>query len=266
MTDRPPPSAAECDEFHCRLMKCALEVDHSRDYWRNIASTEEPVTPRRAFTEYWFGARSLARVEMLLAHMRWRFDNFPAALRVLANWRDMEFETRRLICHWHLQLSDPLYRAFTGQYLVDRRASGRTDVSRDPVFAWVDQQAPGRWTVPTRLKFATKLLHAAHSAGLLASPRDPRPLSLPRVPDEALTYLLYLLREVRFQGTLVHNPYLASVGLEEDELNRRLRGLAALNFQRQGDVLDFGWRYSNLTDWAENTVLRVDRATAGAAS
>ncbi|MCX5953197.1 MAG: hypothetical protein NTZ40_06835 [Cyanobacteria bacterium] len=35
----------------------------------------------------------------------------------------------------------------------------------------------------------------------------------PLVPDDALTYLLHLLREVDFEGTVLANPYLRSVGL-----------------------------------------------------
>jgi len=40
----------------------------------------------------------------------------------------MEPEARRVICHWHLQLTDPLYRSFTGGYLAERRAGTRPEV------------------------------------------------------------------------------------------------------------------------------------------
>lgn len=255
--------SAECTEFHCRLMKCALEVDDSRAYWGHWAARKESATARQAFAEYWFGARSLARIEMLLAHLAWRFDKYPNAIQVLSQWNDMDPDTRRVLCHWHLQLSDPLYRSFTGDFLVARRNSGRSDVSRDVVVVWVAEQAPGRWTVPTQLKFATKLLYAAHSAGLVGSSRDPRPLCFPRVDDHALSYLIYLLREVRFVGTLLENPYLASVGLCDNELDRRLRGLSALRFQRQGDLVDFGWQFPNLLQWAEATMLQEGAASKG---
>ena len=29
--------------------------------------------------------------------------------------------TRQVICHWHAQLSDPIYRRFTGEFLIERR-------------------------------------------------------------------------------------------------------------------------------------------------
>jgi len=61
---------------------------------------------------------------------------------------------------------------------------------------------------------------------------------------------MYLLRGVRFAGTLLENQYLASVGLQGSTLEDKLRGLTALRFRRQGDLIDFGWRYTNLEDWA----------------
>jgi hypothetical protein len=75
------------------------------------------------------------------------------------------------------------------------------------------------------------------------------------VPDDALTYLLHLLREVDFQGTLLANPYLRSVGLEGGLLNDRLKRLPDLSFGRQGDLVDMGWKYRDLTDWAAQSGL-----------
>lgn len=259
MNQRP----AEVVEFHTRIMKCALEVENSRAYWEHTAGMEK-APACLAFGEYWFGARSLARVRMLLAHLQVRFDAYPSALRVLHGWTEMDPDTRRLICHWHLQLSDPLYRAFTGEYLVGRVETGHLQTSRDLVVTWVDQQAPGRWTVATRMKFASKLLSAATSAGLVAPGRDSRKIEYPRVGDVALTYLLYLLREVEFAGTLLENPYLTSVGLFGNELGRRLCGLPALRFICQGTLVDFGWRYMDLIDWASATKIAQSQPCAGA--
>ena len=239
----------EATQIHTRLLKCALEVEDSRAYWAHIGGGDD--SAQRAFDEYWFGARSLARIKILLTNMHARFDAFPTALETLHRWPQMSPDTRRTICHWHLQLADPLYRAFTGSYLVDRRSGARAEVTRDIVTGWVGHQGPGRWTMTTRIQFASKLLSAAYSAGLIASNRDPRPIVVPRVRDEALEYLVYLLREVQFEGTLIKNPYLASVGLEGRELEDRLRSLPGLAFKRQGDLLEFGWRHADLAAWAD---------------
>jgi hypothetical protein len=100
---------------------------------------------------------------------------------------------------------------------------------------------------------ASKLLSTAHSAGLIQGKRDPRPIVFPLVPDDALAYLLHLLRDVDFQGTLLANPYLHSVGLEGGLLNDRLKRLPALSFGRQGDLVDMGWKHRDLADWAAHS-------------
>lgn len=239
----------ETTATHTRLSKCALEVEDSRAFWSHADGTRS-VDAQRAFDDYWFGARSLLRVKVLLANMRARFAAFPSALAVLHNWPHMSPETRRIICHWHLQLTDPLYRRFTGDYLVERRSRARPEVNRDLVVGWVGQHGSNQWTMTMRIQFASKLLSAAYSAALVTSNRDPRPVGLPRVPDEALAYLMYLLRETEFEGTLLDNPYTRSVGLEGAVLEERLRGLPGLTFMRQGDLTDFGWVQRDLRAWA----------------
>lgn len=244
------PSAQEATAIHTRLLKYALEVDDARAFWAEVDAGRS-VSAQEAFLNYWFGARSLPRVEEMLANLRLRYGAFPSALHALHRWPHMGPDTRRAICHWHLQLADPLYRRFTGHWLPERRSSLRPEVTRELVVGWVSRQSPGRWTLSTQTQFASKLLSAASAAGLVGSRRDPRPLLLPRVTDEALEYLLYLLRETRVEGTLLANAYLASVGLEGPALEHRLRKLNGLTFHRQGDLIDFGWRWGSLRAWAE---------------
>lgn len=259
--DRP----AESVEYHTRLLRCSLEVDHSREYWQHVEQSAADSAAHVAFSEYWFGARSLPRVRVLLANFRERFDRFSPALAVLNRWRPMDATTRRQICHWHLQLADRLYREFTGDFLVSRLAVGRSDVSRDVVVRWTEERAPQRWTISTRIQFARKLLFSAEEAGILKHGRDPRQIEMPRVNDDALAYLLYLLRGLQFQGTLITNPYLASVGIDALELDRRLRGGRDCSLSRQGELFEFSWRYENLTQWAQATVPHADNQLRGTA-
>jgi hypothetical protein len=242
--------------LHSRLLKVALEVEDSRAYWAH-ANTSFRATAQHAFDNYWFGARSLARIDALLIDMRARFDAYPRALEVLSAWPHMSAETRRAICHWHVQLADPVYRRFSGTFLVDRRAGTRPEVTRDLVVSWVGHQKPDRWSMSTRIQFASKLLSTAYSAGFVTSTRDPRPLAVPRIPDDALEYFMYLLQEIEFEGSLLDNPYTRSCGLEGSVLEDRLRGLPGLRFRKQGKLVDFGWRHSSLLTWAEANGLRI---------
>ena len=258
MTTKP----AETTAIHTRLLKCTLDIDNARAWWTHPAVEDGVVVSQRAFEASWFGAKSLPRVKVLLSNLRARFDAFPEAAEVLRHWQHMEPGTRALIVHWHVQLTDPLYRAFAGHYLVERHEGGRPELTRDQVTRWVGEQGPGRWTMVTRVQFASQLLVTAKAAGLVENRTDPRRLTFPRVPNDALTYLLYLLRGVRFEGTMLDNPYLASVGLTPRLAEDRLRTLPALRFKKQGDLVDFAWVYSDLGTWARVTVAGQEQGAA----
>ncbi|WP_411280348.1 DUF1819 domain-containing protein [Gemmatimonas sp.] len=247
MTERP----AESDDVHTRVLRVTLAEPECRAYWQNV-DLHLPVDQRvaAAFEQRWFGARTMPRVRTLMATLSQRFDATPEALAALHSWRSIPAETRVIVCHWHMQFSDPVYRAFTGDYLVQRRVDGRTTIDRDQVERWVHATWKERWAAATRVKFAGNLLTAAGEAGLVGR-TNPRTIATPRVPDEALAYLLHLLREVRIGGTILKNPYLASVGLDAESLAPRLAALRDVHFRRLGDVVDFEWASPNLRAWAE---------------
>lgn len=253
MPDRVP----ETREPHTQLLRVTLEVDNARAYWQRV-TTPKPMTvdqeAERAFVEFWFGTKSMPRVRDLVNAFRARFAAFPDALEALHAWAEVDRVTRVVICHWHLQLSDPIYRRFTGDFLPERRAGGRDTITRALVLRWMNAiDVDERWSPATRAGFASKLLSAAHSAGLVASIRDPRSLTLPRVSPAALGYLMYLLRGVEFEGSLHDNPYLRSVGLEGSVVDDKLRAVVGVSCRRIGDVADFSWDYESLTDWVRHT-------------
>ncbi|MCB9613495.1 MAG: DUF1819 domain-containing protein [Sandaracinus sp.] len=263
----PPQRPAEQREPHTRLLKCALEIEECRAYWTRRVDDEAPTT-ERAFEEFWFGSRSLSRVQVLLSNLKLRFDTYPDALRALHRWSTsasrMSPDTRRTICHWHLQLADPLYREFTGRFLPERLASPRPEVTRDVVVRFVaESDVEGRWTHASHVQFASKLLSAAYSAGLLQRTRDPRPIVVPRVPDDALEYFVQLLRQIDFVGSVPRNPYFASVGLDGASLEERLRGLSNVTFERQADISYVTYRFPTVQAWAD---ARFPRDAADAAA
>jgi hypothetical protein len=246
---------SEATEIHTRLIRMALGIEESRAYWDHV-DPSVPAADRAlfAFEQRWFGSKSLDRVRFLLANFAERYDAFPEALSVLRHWRAMDASTRQLVCHWHLQLSDPLYRRFTGQFLVTRRSLRDPKLDRDVVLRWVKNELPGRWAEATSVQVASKLLSATSEAGLISPKRDPRALLLPKVPDVALAYLLHLLRSLRFAGTITENPYFASVGLAEGFLDQRLRALPGITFHRLGSAIELEWEAPTLTAWAEATL------------
>lgn len=259
--DRVDKSSAEETEPHTRMMKCTLEVEPSRAYWAECGLAGGPISKEHAFEQATFGSKTFRRVNGLIADLRHRYDAFPFTLAVLGHWREMKPADRVLICHWHTQLADPIYRRFTGDFLVTRSQGPRPVVDSNMAIAWIEEQVPLRWQYPTKSMIASKMMSAAFTAGILASKRDPRPIQFPRVSDTALTYLMYVLRQVRFAGSMLANPYVTSLGLDSEELVRRLRMIPAIGLRRQGDLTDFQWQHDTLEQWAEATGL-LDTALA----
>ena len=249
-----PSRPAEVTELHTRLLRLGLVVEESRSYWSQV----DPQVPQaqrveQAFSQRWFGSRSLTRVRYLVLNLDHRFLAWPEALQALRRWTPEDPATRSLVCHWHVQLSDPLYREFTGTHLAARRAHPEPTADVDGVVRWLNQRLGDRWAPATTRRMASGLLSTAAEAGLCSpGPTGTRAVLRPAVPDEALAYLLYLLRGTSVQGTLLENPYLLSVGLEPETLEPRLRkGLPGLGYRRTGDGRELDWEAASLPAWVE---------------
>ncbi len=265
---------AEVGQLHTRLMRVPLAIEDSYSYWQNcqldicdrIANKTDTKTDKInqlakiAFEKRWFGSKSMARTQLLLKEFSQRYDAYPVALLVLQQWPPRDLVTRRNLCHWHLQLVDPLYRAFTDHYLGQRRTLSaditEAMIDRDIVGRWVSQNM-GRdhWSPATIARMATGLIAAAASAGLCSDKMGKRNLLYPQVSDRAVEYWLYFLRALTFEGTLLDNPYWRSVGLTGSLLESRLQRLPHIDFCRMGELTDFGWQCADLKDWA----LRLER-------
>jgi hypothetical protein len=237
-------------QAHTRILRVMLAVDDCVAYWKAPTDDVAPASRARiAFEERWFGAKSEARVRTLLGDMEFRFERYPEALAALRAWQPPR-EIAPWICHFHTQLADPIYRAFSGDFLPLRRNQGYATVDREAVARWVQERSPGKWSASTCMKFGGNMLSAAWEAGLLRDRKDPRKLVTPRVPKLALGYLLYLLRHVSVDGGLLESPYLASVLPEASVRSSELRGIDGVRVSVMGDVQNFEWAYPDLMSWA----------------
>ena len=246
-----PFYGAEVQQFHTRLLRVSLAIEESRAYWKYVKlgfPKEKQATI--AFEERWFGSRSMDRVRRLLSEFNHRYDAYPIALTILSQWQPDDPITRQNICHWQMQLSDPTYRTFTGIFLEQRRHQPNPSLDRDVVARWVSGQLKAEWSSATIQRMAAGLLASATDAGLCSETPGIRSLKYPKVTDEALVYWLYFLRCLSFEGSILENPYLASVGLSEGFLEQRLRRLPGLAFSRMGDLHEFGWQFPDLETWA----------------
>lgn len=254
---------AEVTEAHTKLLRVSLLVEEARSYWEHWNPDIAPgQLATVAFEQRWFGSKTMSRVRVVLLALQSRFGAFPKALELLAKWRPADPTVRQLICHWHTQLSDATYRAFSGTFLEGRRNRPDRWVDRDAAVRWVREFTGDKWAAATTNRMANGLLSTASEAGLCGSNPGKREVLFPTVPDEALAYLMHLLRGIKFQGSLLQNPYATSVALTEGFLDQRLSRLPSLHFGRQGELHDFGWTYPSLGAWAEGEGLTSNRSEA----
>lgn len=256
------PLPAESTKEHTRILRVMLAAQDSAAYWRApVLDAPLPVRAEAAFRGHWFGTKSEARVKTLMADMALRFDAYPVALTALRAWCPPQ-EIAPWVCHFHVQLADPIYRRFTGEFLPDRLLKGYAEVDREGVARWVQEQWPGRWSAATCMKFGSNLLATAYEAGLLRDRKDPRKLAAPRPPPLAFEYLLYLLREVVLSQRMLESPYVRSVAPDQDALAVLLRSAPNVQLRSLGNVHEFDWSYPSLLSWAR---ARAEEAAGGAA-
>lgn len=236
-------------QYHSRLCSFTLAQRESQEYWKERGSSLEAASLETAFSGRWFGNQSEKRVKTILSHMKCRFDPYPQALEVLSKWGNIGWS--RNICHWHLQLSDPLYREFTGSYLPQCRSNGIQFIDWRMVLRWIAAIDCIDWSISTKRQMASSLLTTARQAGLM---EENNPIISPVVADNALEYWFFLWKS---QPGICHgwnNPYLSSLGLTGATLAHRVNRLPSLNVYRLGDVYDWGWQYPDLMTWAIATL------------
>lgn len=196
----------------------------------------------------------MARVRYLISNFAVRFEAYPDALKVLHRWNPADPRERFLLCHWHIQLSDPLYRDFTGSVLPQRRSHPEPTIDRTTTVRFVDRKTESRWAPSTSQRMAAGLMACACEAGLCEGNSSMRALKQPRVSDHALGYLLHLLRGTTIEGSLKDNPYLVSVGIDREEFERRVRRLSWMRYNRMGNVEELEFEYPNLLAWASEVL------------
>ncbi len=152
--------SGEVTQEHTRLLRMGLAEPESREYWRHSGRQIDPTQRIQiAFEERWFGSRAMARVQYLIQNFQARFDAYPSALKTLHRWNSEDLAERRLLCHWHLQLSDPIYRSFTSTHLLERLHHPQPTLDRNAALRWVEGQ--GRWAAvwppPTSATWSTSV-------------------------------------------------------------------------------------------------------------
>lgn len=178
---------------HTGLLRLGLDLKSSVTFWQraplriSIAELLE-----LAQSQSWYPQHSNARVKYLVTHLHRRFPE--SSRRVLRTWKPEESGQAPTVCHWHLQLSDPIYRDFTFQFLLSRWSTGSDEVEIDQVERWLERRGGNRrWSQSTLRRLASGLFSAATEAGMLGGSRSRRVLRKPQVSARSIEYLNELL-------------------------------------------------------------------------
>lgn len=246
---------SEATVVHTRILRCMLAVEDCQAYWRHVdLSVPTAARAALAFEQRWFGVKSEARLRTIMTDMVERFDAYPEAIQLLHELKSIPAKVRALICHVHTQLADPIYRRFTGELLPERRALGYSGIDRETVARWVDGIEPDRWAPKTCIKFASNLLATALNAGLVGGRRDPRAIALAPVPDVVVGYVLYLLRNVAFAGSLTDNLYLRSLGIVPETFAVSVARVPGVRCSELGGTVELTWAEPGLLAWGRKTL------------
>ena len=195
---------------HTGLLRLGLATAYSVAFWtRATEDLEVSEMARAAEEQQWFGEISSSRVRYVVRQLQKRF---PYPTRELLGFQPRsDTSGDALICHWHLQLHDPLYRDYTSLYLLRCWSGPTTSVTIDETEKWVRTRPSARdWKSNTQRRMASGLMSAATEAGLLAKTgREERELKLPNVQFIDREYLEKLMQ---LAGVDDADPYFASVG------------------------------------------------------
>lgn len=165
-----------------------LEVGLSQTFWSR-AEAGEGAKDRwlRAREQAWYPALSEARLRYVMSELERRFPT--RALTALDKWRPNQGQAP-LVCHWHLQWSDPLYRDFSSGFLVGAWAKLDARVCVSDVDQWLAQRGSHPdWLPSTRRRLASGLLSAACEAGFLKGSGRDKELRTVMADAECISYL-----------------------------------------------------------------------------
>ena len=243
----------EVSKIHTRLLRSTLLEEDSQSFWRNYNGESQEEAVEKAYNDYWFGNANKATIKRTLGNLFERFVNFPQCLEVLKLWTDMTVQERAIICHWHVQMTDILYRRFTSEFLPSRFVYSPPTFHKDQAQQWVYGFMAEKWAGTTQAQMASKMLNCIRNTGLVSSEnKETIQLRYPLISNRCVTYLLYTLREITFNGSLLENPYFKSVGLTGSFLTSQVNQSPSISIQQTGDHTSFEWKHPSLIEWGQN--------------
>lgn len=209
------------------IMKVGARLDETRIFLRNVDLLDDlKLQKEKVWNEQWFGFLSEEMTERLVYANYQRFTQFPDLIQVIKNWMNKGLENHdfKLICHFHIQLSDPFYRWATGDYFYERYKDGFDDISSPILTKKLEEQFKNLKTLTTQSynRISRGILSSARDTGILKGKAD-KSFNTPLVSIEFLGYVIYSLQKFDFPfSELPNSPYIKSILKDESQFKRLL--------------------------------------------
>ena len=242
---------------HTTMIRMAARINESKIYVQNYSeSSTQTELKKAAWDESWFGFLGDSIFAVLISGLYNRFGQFPKLISVLKEWinAEMEHYDFNLVCHLHIQLTDPYYRWLTGEYLPERLDAGLGSFNADLIQPNFVAYSTKELKANTFRRLLSNLLSSAVECGLLSG-KAQRQFETPIVSTKFFGYLVYTLQEFNFpMSDLRESPYIKSICNDQAKLKRLL-----IEGQYKG-WWEFNWdmnmftlipQYENISLWHE---------------
>jgi hypothetical protein len=245
------------EKEHLTMVNLPARIRETKAYIQNYSEKMTRSELKKiAWDEAWFGFLGDRIFSVLISGLYNRFGQFPKLISVLKDWIDngIEHYDFNLVCHLHIQLTDPYYRWLTGEYLPERLGAGLGSFNAEIIQPDFISYSTKELKANTFRRLLSNLLRSAVECGLLSG-KEHRHFETPIVSTRFFGYLVYTLQEFNFpMSDLCDSPYIKSICGEPEKLKRLL-----LEGQYKG-WWEFNWdmnmftltpQYENISLWNE---------------
>ena len=242
---------------HTTMIRMAGRISESKTYIQNFSEgLTNKALKEAAWNENWFGFMGDSIFSCMMTGLFRRFGEYPKLTKILQQWIDagIEHYDFRLICHLHIQLSDPYYRWLTGEYLPDREQSNLGEFNADLIHVDFAKQSTKELKANTSQRLLKNLIRSADECGLLSGTVNKK-IECPIVSTKFFAYIIYVLQEFSFpMSELPESPYIKSVCHDEEKLKRLLiegQRLGWWEFNWDMNMFTLSPKYMGIESWYE---------------
>jgi len=242
---------------HTAMIRVTARLNETMTYIRHYNDEINAADLKKsAWSQQWFGFLSESIFNRLMPTLSNRFGKYSYLMEILQRWSFQGIENHdfKLICHFHIQISDPYYRWATGEYIPARFNEGIDEITKSSLAKALSTRTVNPLNANTLHKLSRNILTTARDTGLLQGKTD-KTIAIPASSVEVLGYLLYALRLFDFSmSEIPESPYIQSVFRNPGSLRNLLTEGQAKNwweYNWEGRTFAINYAYADINPWFE---------------